>query len=186
MLPIGPLMIEHRLIERMIAVIRREGLRVEREGDINPGFIDHAVDFIRTYADRCHHGKEEDILFRHLARRRLSDEHRRVMEELIEEHRMGRKKTGELSDANERHAAGDKDALARISECLSFLADFYPRHIEKEDKRFFVSCMDYFSDAEKDAVLKEELDFDRSLIHRLYKEKVERAEQNLLVPAMRP
>ena len=34
---------------------------------VDPVFIDTAVDFIHTYADRCHHGKEEDILFKALA-----------------------------------------------------------------------------------------------------------------------
>ena len=66
MLPIAPLMIEHRLIEKMIVVIRKEIDRYESEGNINPEFIDAAVDFIHVYADKCHHGKEEDILFRDL------------------------------------------------------------------------------------------------------------------------
>jgi hemerythrin-like domain-containing protein len=59
MLPTAPLMIEHRLIEKMIAVIRKEIDRCESEGSINLEFIDAAADFIRIYADRCHHEKEE-------------------------------------------------------------------------------------------------------------------------------
>ena len=69
MLPIAPLMIEHRLIEKMIVVIRKEIDRCKSEGNINPEFIDAAVDFIRIYADKCHHGKEEDILFRDLRKK---------------------------------------------------------------------------------------------------------------------
>ena len=66
MLPIGPLMIEHRLIEKMIKVMQQKVEAWKQEERINPEFIDVAVDFIRTYADKCHHGKEEDILFRDL------------------------------------------------------------------------------------------------------------------------
>ena len=73
MLPIGPLMIEHRLIEKMLALIQRAIDRGEQQNRINPEFIDLAVDFIRMYADRCHHGKEEDILFRDLTKKPLSD-----------------------------------------------------------------------------------------------------------------
>ena len=73
MLPIGLLMREHRRIERMV-----EGLRGEREsvrrGVVDPVFIDNAVDFFRTYADRTHHGKEEDILFRDLEKFAQRDE----------------------------------------------------------------------------------------------------------------
>ena len=72
MLPIAPLMIEHRLIEKMLAVIQKEIDRGEQQNKINPEFIDLAVDFIRIYADRCHHGKEEDILFRDLRQKALS------------------------------------------------------------------------------------------------------------------
>jgi len=75
MLPIAPLMIEHRLIEQMIVVIRKEIDRCESEGNINPEFIDAAVDFIRIYADKCHHGKEEDILFRDSNKKELPGEH---------------------------------------------------------------------------------------------------------------
>ncbi|HMF30231.1 MAG TPA: cation-binding protein, partial [Candidatus Lokiarchaeia archaeon] len=62
--PVAPLMIEHRLIERMIAVIKKSLPAMRESQTVAPTFIDTAVDFIRMYADRTHHGKEEDILFR--------------------------------------------------------------------------------------------------------------------------
>ncbi|MBN2297153.1 MAG: cation-binding protein, partial [Deltaproteobacteria bacterium] len=61
MKPIGPLMWEHRLIEKMLSLFEKEIQRINDTGEVNPVFIDTAVDFIRTYADRTHHGKEEDI-----------------------------------------------------------------------------------------------------------------------------
>jgi hemerythrin-like domain-containing protein len=60
----GPLMIEHRLIERMLKVVEGVVADIEATQKVDPVFIDTAVDFIRFYADRTHHGKEEDILFR--------------------------------------------------------------------------------------------------------------------------
>jgi hemerythrin-like domain-containing protein len=62
MLPIGPMMIEHRLIERMISLMAKERDRMKTSNKANPSFIDTIVDFIRTYADHCHHGKEENII----------------------------------------------------------------------------------------------------------------------------
>jgi hypothetical protein len=59
------------------------------------------------------------------------------------------------------------------------LVEFYPRHIEKEDKHFFIPCMDYFTEAEKEAMLKEEWEFDRSLIHEKYRNIVISAEKIL-------
>lgn len=71
MMPIAPLMIEHRVIEKMIALIDAAVPIVERAGTIDGILIDTLADFIRTYADRCHHGKEEEILFRALERKKL-------------------------------------------------------------------------------------------------------------------
>ena len=60
----GPLMIEHRLIERMISVIKAVLENFKSENKVDTVFVDIAVDFVRIYADRTHHGKEENILFR--------------------------------------------------------------------------------------------------------------------------
>ena len=57
--------------------------------------------------------------------------------------------------------------------------DFYPKHIEKEDKHFFLPCMDYFTAQEKDNILSEEWEFDKGFIHEVYKEKVKKAESFL-------
>ena len=66
MKPIGPLMWEHRLIEQMVVLLRGEIDRITSRKTVNVILVEQAVDFFRTYADRTHHGKEEDILFRRL------------------------------------------------------------------------------------------------------------------------
>ena len=55
---------------------------------------------------------------------------------------------------------------------MKFMTDFYPKHIEKEDKHFFLPCMNYFTPEEKESMLKEGWEYDKNLIHQLYKEKV--------------
>jgi hemerythrin-like domain-containing protein len=169
----GPLMIEHRLIERMLAIIRDTLVKAEKNRKIDPLFVDKAVDFIRTYADRTHHGKEEDILFRALNDKGLSGPDRRLMNELIEEHVFGRSTTKALVAANTRYRNGDPSALADIAAGLRTLAEFYPKHIEKEDKVFFPASRAYFSEAEDQAMLAEFHDFDRQMIHEKYRSLVD-------------
>lgn len=176
MMPIGPLMIEHRLIERMIKIMQTSLENVSKEGRVDSAFVDTAVDFIRIYADRCHHGKEEDILFRDLARKKISDEHNRIMNELIREHKMGRNNVKNLVAAKEKYVQGDNGALKEIVSNMEILVKFYPKHIEKEDKHFFLPCMDYFTDAEKDTMLNEMWEFDRKMIHEKYNKVVEQYE----------
>jgi hemerythrin-like domain-containing protein len=169
MQPIAPLMIEHRLIERMIKAMDNELARMQGTGKADPAFIETAVDFVRTYADRCHHGKEEDILFRELSKKAISEEHKTIMQELVEEHRRGRKITGELLKAKDRYQQGEEEVLSTIVDRLKFLVEFYPKHIEKEDRHFFIPVMKYFSQPEKDAMLQEEREFDQQFIHEMYK-----------------
>jgi hemerythrin-like domain-containing protein len=173
----GPLMIEHRLIERMLAVIKDMLELAEKSKKIDPLLVDQAVDFIRTYADRTHHGKEEDILFRDLDNKKLSEVDRRVMNELIGEHVFSRNTTKALVEANTRYRNGDSSALGDVAKCLRTLVDFYPNHIEKEDKIFFPASRAYFSEAEDQAMLAEFLEFDRKMIHEKYKSIVDDLEK---------
>ena len=173
----GPLMIEHRLIERMLSVIKDVLTEIESGSKIDPVFVDIAVDFIRVYADRTHHGKEEDILFRELNNKPLKAEDRKIMEDLIAEHEFGRKTTKALADANTRYRNGDDTALSDIAAELQTLIEFYPRHIEKEDEVFFPSSRSYFTDEEDQAMLEEFWEFDRKMIHEKYQSVVEKFER---------
>ncbi|MBD3369996.1 cation-binding protein [Candidatus Fermentibacteria bacterium] len=172
----GPLMVEHRLIERMVEIIRISLDRVETTGDIDPFLIDNFADFISFYADATHHGKEEDILFRDLSDRSLSPEDDRLMKELMEEHLFGRKTTKALKEANDRYRKGDDSALGQIEDKLRNLVDFYPSHIEKEDKVFFPASRAYFTEEEEKAMLEEFQEFDSKMIHRKYGTIVEELE----------
>jgi hemerythrin-like domain-containing protein len=177
MLPIGPLMIEHRLIERMINIMNSEVKKIEKEGVLDFHFIEKAVDFIKTYADRCHHGKEEGILFRELEKKNITQEHRKIMEELIEEHKLGRELTRSLTEAREKAAGGDHSQVTAISMIMKNLVKFYPKHIEKEDKGFFMPVMGYFTESEREEILREGDNFDQKLIHDKYRDVVEELDQ---------
>jgi hemerythrin-like domain-containing protein len=166
-------MVEHRLINQLLLLIRDALVQVESTHEVNPVFVDTAVDFIRMYADRTHHGKEEDILFRDLSKRPLSAEDQRVMNELIEEHVFARETTRAIIDANTRYRTGDESALADITSRLHTLVEFYPKHIEKEDKVFFPASRAYFTDGEDQAMLADFWEFDRKMIHEKYKSVVE-------------
>jgi len=173
MMPIGPLMIEHRLIEKMIKFMEEEIEKMKKYNKANPLFIDTAVDFIRMYADKTHHGKEEDILFRELKNKQLSPNHEKIMDELVEEHVWARTTVGKLMDAKEHYVKGNISAVKEVIDLMSELVKFYPEHIKKEDKQFFIPVMSYFSTEEQEKMLQEFWEFDRTLIHEKYKKVVD-------------
>ena len=166
-------MIEHRLIEKMLALVREEARQVEEGKHLDPIFVDTVVDFIRTYADRTHHGKEEDILFRDLEKKSMSQQDSEVMQELIDEHKYGREMVRDLVEAKQKYLRGQTEALEVVLDKLNALITFYPKHIEKEDKVFFPASEGYFSREEQDSMLDEFWEFDRRMIHEKYKSLVE-------------
>ncbi|MFX0007723.1 MAG: hemerythrin domain-containing protein [Promethearchaeota archaeon] len=173
MMPIGPLMIEHRLIEKMINLMEKEIKKMKKYAKANPLFIDIAVDFIRMYADRTHHGKEEDILFRDLNKKDLSPNHTKIMEELFEEHIWARNTVGKLVEAKNQYVKGNIEELDTILILMSELVEFYPKHIVKEDKHFFIPVMNYFTKDEQNKMLQEFWEFDKTLIHEKYQKVIE-------------
>ncbi len=161
-------MVEHRLIERMLSVIENMLSEIESKQQVDPVLVEVVVDFIKVYADRTHHGKEEDILFREMDKKPLSAEDRKIMNELIDEHVIGRNATKALADANMRYQNGEKAALDEIADNFKTLLEMYPQHIDKEDNNFFPASRSYFTDEEDKKMLEDFWEFDRKLIHEKY------------------
>jgi len=173
MKPIVPLKVEHGLIDQMVKAIRDKAVKITLGEALDLVFVDTAVDFLRTYADRTHHGKEEDILFRELKEKELSEEDQEAMEELIQEHIYARETVSELVEAKEMYLEGDEDALDTVLLKIGALLELYPKHIKKEDDGFFPAAMTYFDTEEQEAMLEEMRAFDRQMIHEKYRSVVE-------------
>jgi len=170
-------MVEHRLIEKIVPILEAELVRLKDGGEPNPYLIEYAVDFFRTYADRTHHGKEEDILFRELKGKQLEPEHSRIMRELEEEHVIARSNVKALLEAKDQWVKGNIGALEDIKTRLRTLIDLYPKHIYKEDKEFFFPIEQYFTPQELEAMLHESHEFDQKMIHEKYAKTLQTMKQ---------
>lgn len=140
-------------------------------------FIEVTVDFFATYVDLCHHGKEEEILFKGLGIKEIPSAHKRIMDELVEEHERAKRIVAGLDLARDSYAHDNVNALAEMRERMKEMTELYPVHIEKEDTRFFIPSMSHFSKVEQSAMLSEMREFDRQLIHKVYRDVVERSER---------
>ena len=176
MKPIGLLMREHRLIERLIKLIDKELSNTKKSNKINTDFIQTCVDFFSTYADRTHHGKEENILFRDLEEKKISSDLQDTMNRLKQDHQYARKIVADLANENQNYIKGKKNAIKEITTNLEKLITLYPVHIEMEDKEFFYPSMDYFTEEEQQKMLQEFNDFDKKMIHEKYLQIIEKQE----------
>lgn len=168
MTPIRYLMLEHRLIERMLEIVVREVSSMKDTGEADSAFIDTIVDFFHTYADLTHHGKEEEILFKQMEKKEIPAHERSLMVELLEEHKFGRKAVAALVQAKSEYIAGNLQALKTIIRQLETLAQFYTNHINKEDRFIFPATEKFFTPEEQNSLLKAFGNFDRKIIHEKY------------------
>lgn len=173
MMPIVPLIEEHIVIEKMNQLMENEIEKMRKFNKANPLFIDTAVDFIKIYAHKTHHGKEEHILFRYLEMKELSPNHSKILEKLKQEHAWERTTVDKLVEAKNQYLKGNKDKLNEIISIMSELVKFYPNHMKREDKHFFSPAMGYFNIEEQDKMLQEFWDYDKTLIHKKYKKVIE-------------
>lgn len=162
-------MVEHRWIERVIADLRRRLHGDPPQPTIDPSYVERLVEFLRIYADRCHHGKEENIFFRALDDKELDLPLRETLQQLTREHEWARATTKRLVEANASAAAGDQGALGDVGRLLGELASFYPEHIQKGDKGFFRPALGYLSRGEQEVMLHAFTSFDASLVHERYR-----------------
>jgi len=128
--PIQSLMDEHQTILRALASL--EALLGPDHAEEPTDTLRECVDFLRTYADRLHHGKEEALLFPALERRGMPAEHGPTAA-MRHEHEQGRALVGRMAVALEAEPV-DRDAVREAG--LAFVA-LLRDHIAKEDHVLF-------------------------------------------------
>jgi len=132
MLPTEELKQEHRVIERMLAVMETAAVRANAGAEPPADFFVKAVYFVRNFADRCHHGKEEDNLFPAMEKRGISKNGGPIAVMLME-HERGRSYVRAMEEAGKRFATGDRTALRPALENALAYAQLLRQHIDKED-----------------------------------------------------
>ena len=124
---------EHQLILRMITLVERNTALMEQGKFRDWQFFLDAVDFIRNYADRFHHAKEEDVLFVELVNNGMPEKQSPI-EAMHMEHDQGRAFVRALEAAAEKALAGEPGQMPLIAENAKGYAALLRGHIDKEDK----------------------------------------------------
>ena len=124
---------EHKTIKRMLEVIRSYCLRILNGKEVDPQDVFKMIDFVRNYADKHHHGKEEDLLFKFMTEELGSTAEKLVRNGMLVEHDLGRLYMQELEKATEKMIKGDKEAKVDVIGHAMSYYHLLNRHIDKED-----------------------------------------------------
>lgn len=129
MRPTEELTHEHQII---LKILDRAEQMAEAQAAIDTGELGEIVDFIRTFADRCHHGKEEKHLFALMAERGFSLEFG-PLAVMMADHEQGRAYVKAVAGALEKAQAGGELDEATVKTNLAAYAELLRGHIFKED-----------------------------------------------------
>ncbi len=120
---------EHVIIERALSVLEAFAVAVERGRQVAQERVESLLDLLKTFADKCHHGKEEQILFPALLATKSGDA-RATVDDLLKEHEVGRAAVRRMSDGV---AGWEKPEARRLFAAAAHdYVDLLRRHIAKE------------------------------------------------------
>lgn len=120
--PIKMLVDEHDKIRAFLAKVPGICEILSTKSEFDRELILDCVFFIRNYADKFHHAKEEDILFKYV------DENNDIIKAMYEEHTLGRGYVRSMVEAAEKE---DRDAAVKA---LNDYCDLLTQHTKKEDE----------------------------------------------------
>ncbi len=125
---------EHRVIEAVLSCLEKLIEQTEQQHRLHKSSAQDILQFLREFADACHHGKEEDVLF--VFSDSITSGHGPV-EILKDEHREGRGYVTGMERNCEKASAGDKESLNTFCECGRDLIGMLRQHIYREDEAVF-------------------------------------------------
>ncbi|MBI2566421.1 MAG: hemerythrin domain-containing protein [Candidatus Schekmanbacteria bacterium] len=127
---------EHRIILRVLSCLRQIAENGERAGALDADDARAAIRLMRDFADRCHHSKEEELLFPVMEAHGFP-RHGGPTGVMIMEHDEGRRLVGRLAESVDQAAVGEVAALRAFSSAARQLDGMLAEHIQKEDHCLF-------------------------------------------------
>ena len=138
---------EHRVIERILAVLERAAKKVDAGEDVPPEIFEKSLDFIRNFADRCHHAKEEDILYVAMQRKGMPRGSGPIAVMLME-HDEGRGYVKGMAGAIAGYRTDPEARKVLVSNALGY-TQLLSQHIMKEDNILYMMADEMISASEQ-------------------------------------
>ena len=142
------LMKEHEGITLMLNIMSKVSDNIQKNNVLNSDHMEKIIEFLKVFADKCHHGKEEKLLFPELERNGVPKDGGPIGV-MLYEHQVGRGYIKNFVDAFNKFKEGDNKALTQIADEMKNYVNLLTSHIHKENIILFPMA---------DKVLNEKLD----------------------------
>jgi hemerythrin-like domain-containing protein len=154
MKPTDVLKEEHRGIELMLSVLEQVCRKLDANERVDLGHLDQMLDFLKGFADKCHHMKEENLLFPAMGMVGFSKEAGPVAV-MLDEHTLGRKYIAAMTEALAALKLGQADASPKLVGAARDYISLLSAHIAKEDNILFMMADMHLSSEVQSHLMKE-------------------------------
>lgn len=165
MKPTDVLKTEHKAVKLVLEILEKV-IRKLKAKKVDHNIMDHfsgMLNFLKIFVDKCHHGKEEDLLFPEILKAGfpLKDG---PIETMLKEHNEGRGYVKAMAKAFAKYKKGDLSAGAGVVENAKKYIKLLRQHIEKEDNIVFNIADHYIPAKRQDKLVK---DFERLEVEKI-------------------
>ena len=143
---------EHRVIEQVLNCLETIADECNEQGRLDADSAREALDFFRTFADRCHHGKEEAHLFPAMEAKGFPRDGGPTGV-MLHEHETGRQHVRAMAAAVDAAASGEPAALEQFSRHAQGYIGLLREHISKEDHCLFGMASQVLNAADQEALM---------------------------------
>lgn len=161
---------EHVYIKKVLVGVKKDCEELAEGKEVNIGLYREIIDFVRNYADKYHHQKEEKDLFNLLSE---TDEKLKngPIRGMLLEHDMGRFYIRNLEENLEQYENGHKNRKAYIiANALSY-ATMLDEHINKEDNVLYAMAKRVLDKKTQEKLLEEFIKLEEYESNREIREK---------------
>jgi hemerythrin-like domain-containing protein len=136
MKPIEDLKSEHEGILLMLDVLEKMSEKIAAGKSVPIDHLKQIIDFFQVFADKCHHGKEEGLLFGAMEEAGVPKEGG-PLAVMFSEHGRGRQFIGEMKDLLSSYEKGESGALVVLTTPALQYVNLLRSHIWKENNVLF-------------------------------------------------
>ncbi len=143
---------EHDAILLMLEIMDRAAARLEAGQDVPVADLEAMVDFLKTFADGCHHAKEEGYLFPAMEKAGVPREHGPIGV-MLSEHEIGRSYISKITEAIAAIRSGSNGFESHFAKNARGYGNLLRMHIQKENMILFAIADQRLSAADDESIV---------------------------------
>ncbi|MGD2186040.1 MAG: hemerythrin domain-containing protein [Desulfobacterales bacterium] len=149
MQPIKELRMEHNAVQMTLRILEKICQQLDKSKEnLHIQHLDQLLAFFKVFVDKCHHGKEEELLFPALENIGVGNKGGPIAV-MLDEHQKGREYVQTMNAALAQYTKEDRTAADEFVKTAREYINLLEQHIDKENNVLFPLAEKHLSEQER-------------------------------------